>query len=180
MAATNEAILLGNDTQVVDLHKDPPPSQYYNDDIESIQDHLDSLIKDLSSDWKGSILFCCHSIYNNDQVHEQILEDSPPMIDICDYLGGLLYPAIKLLFSPITYPPPKSNCQMLSTANSETCTGWTALSRDLAVAAHEAGNSIICNGSQKSHHDKNCNRVFRCGTFHRTTQPSAMELTDDR
>jgi hypothetical protein len=25
MAATNEAILLGNDTQVVDLHKDPPP-----------------------------------------------------------------------------------------------------------------------------------------------------------
>ena len=106
------------------------PTIILHDDIESIQDHLNSLIKDLSSDWKGSIPFCCHVIYNNDQVHEQILEDPPPMIDICDYLGGLLYPAsIELLFSPITYPPPKSNCQMSSTANSETSTGWTALSR---------------------------------------------------
>jgi hypothetical protein len=55
----------------------------------------------------------------------------------------------------------------------------TLPSRDLTVAAHEAGNSIICNGSQKSQQDKNCNHVFRCGTFHRTMQTSAMELTDD-
>ena len=178
MADTSEAILLGNDTQVVDLHKDNPPShQYYNNDIQSIQDHLDSLINDLSSDWKGSIPFCCHVIYNNDLVHEQILEDTPPMIDICDYLGGLMYPAIKLLFSPITYPPPQSNFQMSS--SNTTCTGWTALSRDLAVAAHEAGNSIMCNGSQKSQQDMYCNRSFRCGIFHRTTRTSAMELTDE-
>ena len=178
MAATSEAILLGNGMQVVDLHKDPPPSQYYIDDIESIQDHLDSLINDLSSDWKGSIPFCCHVINNNDQVREQILEDPPPMIDTCDYPGGLIYPAIKLQFSPITYPPPKSNIEM-SSSNSEACTGWTALSRDLAVAAHAAGNSIIWNGSQKSQQDMNCNYVFKCGTFHRTTRTTAMELTDD-
>ncbi len=46
MENTTDTILLDNDTQVVDLHKDTPPSQYYNHDIESIQDHLDSLIND--------------------------------------------------------------------------------------------------------------------------------------
>jgi len=111
MAATSEAILLGNDTQVVALHKDTPPSQYYNDNNESIQDHLDSLINDLSSDWKGSIQFCCHVIYNNDQINKQILKDPPPIIDICEYLGGLMYPVIKLIFSSITYPRPKSICE---------------------------------------------------------------------
>jgi hypothetical protein len=94
MADTSEAILLGNDTQVVDLYEAPPP---------------------------------------------------------CDYLGGLMYPAIKLLFSPITYPPPPLDFQMSS--SNTTCTGWTALSRDLSLAAHESGNSIMCNGSQKSQQD---------------------------
>ena len=86
----------------------PPPSQYSYKDIESIQDNIDNLIKDLSSDWKGSIPFCCHVVDNYDQVHEKLLEDPPSMIDIGDYLGGQMYPATKLLFSPITYPPPKS------------------------------------------------------------------------
>jgi hypothetical protein len=133
MAATTDTILLDTDTQVADLHNvPPPPSQYSYKDIESIQDNLDNLIKDLSSDWMGSIPFCCHVVDNNDQVHEKLLEDPPSMIDIGDYLGGQMYPATKLLFSPITYPPPTSNCVM-PLLNSETCTGWTALSCDLAL-----------------------------------------------
>ena len=173
MVATTDAILLEN----ADLQNIPRPSKYFYKDIESIQDSLDSFIKDLSSDWKGSIPFCCHVVDNYDQVHEKLLEDPPSMIDIGDYLGGQMYPATKLLFSPIIYPPPKPNWEM-SLLNSETCTGWTALSRDLAVAAHEASTSIICNGSLKLN-GTNCNRAFRCGTFHRSTRTSSMELTED-
>ncbi len=48
------------------------------------------------------------------------------------------------------------------------------------VAAHEAGTSIICNGSQKLN-GTYCNHdhAFRCGTFHRTTRTSSSEMTED-
>jgi len=103
MAATTDAILLENKTQVVDLQNIPPPTKYSYKDIESIQDNLDSFIKDLSSDWKGFIPFCCHVIDTNDLVHEKLLKDPPSMIDIGNYLGGQTPP-----------PPPKSTCEMSS------------------------------------------------------------------
>jgi hypothetical protein len=49
-------------------------------------------------------------------------------IDICDYLGGQMYPAARLAFCPNTYKPPSSNDKMTS-IKSETCNGWTDLRR---------------------------------------------------
>ncbi len=48
----------------------------------------------------------------------------------------------------------------------------------LSIAAHDAGNPIVSNGSQQSIGRETNNRVFRCGTFHRSSRTSAMELTD--
>ncbi len=98
-------------------------------------------------------------------------------IDVCDYLGGQMYPAARLAFCPNTYKPPISNNEMTS-MKSETCNGWTDLRRDLSIAAHYAGNPIISNGSQQSIGRETNNHMFRCGIFHRSTRTSAMELSD--
>ena len=88
-----------------------------------------------------------------------------------------MYPSVRLEFCNVTYPPPHSNDDM-SSINAHKCTGWTDLSRDLAVAAHGAGHAFFCNGSQKSSNRMKHNRVFRCGSFHRATRTSAMAITD--
>jgi len=96
----------------------------------------------------------------------------PPLIDICDFLGGEKYPTMRLHFSSTDYPPPKTNEDMsIDLASS----GWADLCRDLMTAAHSAGNSIICNGSSTV-----TNKVFMCGTFNRKTRTSAMIVTDDK
>jgi hypothetical protein len=65
----------------------------------------------------------------------------------------------------------------MNSKNAETCNGWTTLRRDLSIAAHDAGNPIVSNGSQQSIGRETNNRMFRCGTFHRSSRTSAMELT---
>ena len=147
--------------------------------IESIQCQLDNHINDMSAEWKASIPFCCHVILDHNNTTQIPKVNDPSVIDICDYLGGLKYPAIRLNFCHITYPPPTSNEEMASNKGHHQCTGWTDLSRDLAVAAHGAGHSIICNGSQKSNNNSKNNRVFRCGSFHRATRTTAMDITDE-
>jgi hypothetical protein len=85
-----------------------------------------------------------------------------------------MYPAARLAFCPNTYKPPSSNDEMTSN-NSESCNRWTDLQRDVSIAAHDAGNTIISNGSQQSNqHDTN-NCMFQCGIFHQNTRTSAME-----
>jgi hypothetical protein len=88
-----------------------------------------------------------------------------------------MYPAAMLAFCPNTYKPPISNDEMNS-KYAESCNGWTDLRRDLSIAAHDAGNPIVSNGSQQSIGRETNNRVFECGTFHRSTRTSAMELSD--
>jgi hypothetical protein len=88
-----------------------------------------------------------------------------------------MYPAARLAFCPNTYKPPSSNDEMTS-KNSETCNGWTDLQRDLSIAAHDAGNPIISNGSQQYIGRETNNRMFQCGIFHQSTRTSAMELSD--
>jgi hypothetical protein len=70
-------------------------------------------------------------------------------IYICDYLGGQMYPAARLAFCPNTYNPPSSNDEMNS-KHAKSCNGWTDLHQDLSIAAHDAGNPIVSNGSQQS------------------------------
>jgi hypothetical protein len=60
-----------------------------------------------------------------------------------------MYPAARLAFCPNTYKPPSSSDEMTS-KNSESCKGWRDLWRDLSIAAHDAGNPIVSNGSQQS------------------------------
>ena len=147
--------------------------------IESIQCQLDNHINDMSVEWKASIPFCCHDILIHNNTTQIPKPNHSSVIDICNYLGGLKYPAIRLNFCHVTYPPPTSNEEMSSNKGHHQCTGWTDLSRDLAVAAHGAGHSIICNGSQKSNNNSKNNHVFRCGSFHRATRTTAMDITDD-
>jgi hypothetical protein len=115
-------------------------------DIQCIQFQLDCHVKDLSAQWKASIPFLCSVTYDNTS-----FTDIPPsvplsLIDISDYLGGQKYPARRLSFCPTTYPPPTLDEEM--TSRKSPC--WCDLSRALGTAAHEAGNPIILNGSQKS------------------------------
>jgi hypothetical protein len=78
---------------------------------------------------------------------------------------------------PNTYKPPSSHDEM-NNKNAESCNGWTALWRDSSIAAHDAGNPIVSYGSQQSVGRETHNRMFRCGTFHRSFRTSAMELTE--
>jgi hypothetical protein len=112
-----------------------------------IQSQLDASVNNLSMDWKGSISFHCHVIYDPSDLTNKILSTPPPLIDICDFLGGKKYPAIRLHFSSTDYPPPKTK-DMCSDLVMKT-SGWADLCRDVMTAAHHAGNSIMCNGSQR-------------------------------
>ncbi len=70
-----------------------------------------------------------------------------------------MYPAARLAFCPNTYKPPSSNDEMTS-KNSESCNGWMDLQRDLSIAAHDAGNLVVSNWSQKSIGRETDNRIF--------------------
>jgi hypothetical protein len=88
-----------------------------------------------------------------------------------------MYPAARLAFCPNTYKPPSSNDEMTRN-NSESCNGWTELRRDLSIAAQDAGNPIISNGSPQSNKRDTNNRMFLCRIFHQSTRTSAMEWSD--
>jgi hypothetical protein len=118
-------------------------------DIESNQSDVDLYLKELHEEWKASIPFTCYVINENDQPCTSPLGNALSKIDICDYLGGQMYPAARLAFCANTYKPPSSNNELTS-KNSESCNGWMDLRRDLSIAAHDAGNSFVFNGFKKS------------------------------
>jgi hypothetical protein len=101
-------------------------------DIKSIQSDVDLYLKELHEEWKASIQFMCYTINENDKPCTSPLGNSLSKIDVCNYLGGQMYPACRLAFCPNTYKPPSSNDEMTS-KNSETCNGWTDLQRDLSI-----------------------------------------------
>jgi hypothetical protein len=113
-------------------------------DIESIQSDVDSYLKELHEEWEASIPFTCYVINENDHPCTSPIGNTLSKIDICNYLGGQMYPAGRLAFCPNTYKPPSSNDEMTN-QNSESCNGWTELRRDLSIAAHDAGNPIVFN-----------------------------------
>jgi hypothetical protein len=119
----------------------------------------------------------CYVINEKDEPFTFPTGKSLSRIDTCDYLGGQMYPAERLAFCPNTYKPPISNDEMNS-KYAESCNGWTDLRRDLSIAAHNAGNPIVSNGSQQSIGREINNCMFRCGTFHCSTRTSAMKLLD--
>ncbi len=122
-------------------------------------------------------IFTCYLLNENDQPCTSPLGNTLSKIDICDYLGGQIYPAARLALCPNTYKPPSSNDEMTSN-NSESCNGWTDLQRDLSIAAHDAGNPIVSNGSQNSIARETNNHIFKCGIFYQSTRTSAMESPD--
>jgi hypothetical protein len=128
-------------------------------DIESIQSDVDLYLKELHEEWKDSIPFTCYVINENHKRSFSPLGSTPSKIDICDYLGGQIYPAARLAFCPNTYKPPSSNDEMTS-KNSESCNGWMDLQRDLSIAAHDADNPIVSHGSQKSIGRETDNHMF--------------------
>jgi hypothetical protein len=145
--------------------------------IKSIQSDVDLYLNELHEEWKASIPFTCYIINEKDEPCTFPIRNTLSRKDICDYLGGQMYPAGRLAFCPNTYKPPIFNDEMNS-KNDESCNGWTDLLRDLSIAAHDAGNPIVSNGSQQSIGRETNNCVFRCGTFYRSTRTSAMELSD--
>jgi hypothetical protein len=128
-------------------------------DIKFIQSDVDSYINELSEKWKASIPFSCYVITENDMPCTSRLGNTLSKIDVCNYLGGQMYPAVRLAFCPNTYKPPSSNDEMTS-KKSDSCNGWTDLQRDLSIATHDAGNPIIPNGSQQSNKRNTNNRMF--------------------
>ena len=148
---------------------------------QSIHHLLDAQVKEMSSQWKGSIPFQCHQLTSLTDASSPLpFPSPPPMLDICDFLGGQKYPTARLYFCIIKYPPPQSNEDMICREIDNKCPGWIDLKWDVMVAAHEAGNPIICNGTQRSSSDNFNNRFFKCGMLYRHTRPSrAMELNNE-
>jgi hypothetical protein len=117
-------------------------------DIDFIQTDIDLFLKELHEEWKASIPFTCYVINEKDDPCTFPIGNTLSRIDVCNYLGGQMYLAGRLLFCPNTYKPPSSDDEMNS-KNTESCNGWTALRRDFSITtAHDAGNPIVSNGSQ--------------------------------
>ena len=163
-------------------HKENNINGLFHLENQTIQTQLDAFVDNLSSDWEGSIPFHCHVINDTTELTSGLLSTPPPLIDICNFLGGKRYPAIRLHFNSKDYPPPKTED---TTDLALKTSGWPDLCRDLMTAAHHAGNSIICNGSQSSALGRGgsmivSNKVFRCGVLYRKTRTSSMSVTDDK
>jgi hypothetical protein len=78
------------------------------------------------------------------------------------------------------YPPPQSNEDMICQEKDNKCPGWINLKRDVMVAAHEAGNAIICNSTPLSLGDNFNNGFFKCGLlYHHTRLLLSMKLNDE-
>ena len=149
-------------------NKENQIDELFQQDNPSIQSQIDEFVFNISKCWKGSIPFHCHVIYDPSELTNDFLSTPPLLIDICEFLGGAKYPAMRLHFSSTDYPPPKTNEDMSCDLDSS---GWSDLCRDLMTAAHSAGNNIICNGSCNV-----MNKVFMCGIFHRKTRTSSMNV----
>ncbi len=148
---------------------------------QSIHHLLDAQVKEMSSQWKGSIPFQCHQLTSLTDASSPLpFPSPPPMLDICDFFGGQKYPTARLYFCKIKYPPPQSNEDMICREIDNKCPGWIDLKHDVMVAAHEAGNPIVCNGTQRSSSDNFNNCFFKCRMLYRHTRPSrAMELNNE-
>ncbi len=89
-------------------------------DIKSIQCDADLYLKELSEEWKASIPFTRYVMNENDQPCSFAIGSTLSRIDICDYMGGQMYPAARLAFCPNTYKPLSSNDEMNS-KHAESC-----------------------------------------------------------
>jgi hypothetical protein len=80
-------------------------------DIESIQSDFDLYLKELHEKWKAFIPFTCYVINEKDDPCTFPIGNTLSLsrIDICNYLGGQMYPAARLAFCPNTYKQPISN-----------------------------------------------------------------------
>ena len=65
-------------------------------DIESTQSNVDLYLKELHEEWKASIPFTCYVINEKDEPCTFPIGNTLSRIDICDYLGGQMYPAARL------------------------------------------------------------------------------------
>ena len=65
-------------------------------DIDSIQTDVDLFLKELHEEWKASIPFTCYVINEQDDTCTFPIVNTLLKIDICDYLGGQMYPAARL------------------------------------------------------------------------------------
>ena len=147
-------------------------------DIEMIQDILDSEIRNLSVGWIASIPFHAFIVNYGDETDHLPTNFQPDVVNICSFLGGNKYPASRLVLCPNTYKPPSSNENMSTKELSDQCNGWVDLRKALESAAWFAGNPIISNGSQVSNQRDSNNRVFRCGTYHRSPRSSTNAFDD--
>ncbi len=89
-------------------------------DINSIQTDVDLFLKELHEEWKASIPFTCYVINEKDDQCTFPIGNTLSRIDTCDYLGGQMYPAVRLVLCPNTCKPPSSNNEMNS-KNAESC-----------------------------------------------------------
>ena len=88
-------------------NKENQIDELFHQDNQSIQSLLDAFVSNISLDWKGSIPFHCYVIYDPSELINDFMSTPPPLIDICDFLGGKKYPTMRLHFSSTDYPPPK-------------------------------------------------------------------------
>jgi hypothetical protein len=69
-------------------------------DIDSIQTDVDLFLKELHEEWKALIPFTCYVIHEKDEPCTFPIWNTLSRIDICNYLGGQMYPAARFAFCP--------------------------------------------------------------------------------
>ncbi len=143
-------------------------------DTRAIQDLLDTQVQSFSHPWKASIPFTVY-VLGEDEDPSSVYSSEPQDVDICDYLANGKYPTKSLYFCSKTYPPPSNDTEMKPIARGKECAHepWLRLKRELALAAHKAGNPIVCNGGGAG------KREFRCASSFRDRKSEAMEVTEE-
>ena len=94
----------------LDTNCPPSLAQYSISDIASL---VDDPVQDLSKPWRGTLMFEVTVVNNGVNINQDLIDSTEPVVvNISSYLGGEGYPAKRLYFSSIKYPPPIDPTEM--------------------------------------------------------------------
>ena len=146
----------------------------------AVQNLLDERIASLSKEWKATIPFQLYAVEIGTEYDASIFTRDIETLDICSYLNGQNNDVTRLYFCPKKYPPPANDQEMEGIDETNKCTSWQSLKKELETVCFDLGNPIVCNGSQSSGKNSDGkrlrnNRRFICGSLGRTTQVSKAQ-----
>lgn len=142
-----------NSTRNSDDEKAVVETSMKEDSRHEMEKCLSLALKDMVTEWKGSIMFNVVEVRNNFEPSDVRDRSNEKMVDICTYLNTSKSTIKRLYFPPHQYKPPPEGRQPKG------WDGWESLKKALERAAWDGKCPIMCDG-QSGKNPRS--RAFRC------------------